>query len=87
MHIQLWSAPGADPGFLKRGLAPRNWFKPSSKIVLLTVLMRCFFCGSFMLFLSCVCYAFGHLLSWLSFVMSNCEVVTFPLVSMVSCGA
>ena len=25
--------------------------------------------------------------SWLSFVMSNCEVVTFPLVSWVTCGA
>ena len=50
-----------------------------------------------MKFLSCVCYAFvrvrllmpcGHLngkglTSWPSFVMSNCDVVTFPLVS---CG-
>ena len=27
------------------------------------------------------------LTSWLSFVMSNCEVVTFPLVSWVWCGA
>ena len=25
--------------------------------------------------------------SWLSFVMSNCDVVTFPLVSLVRCGA
>ena len=25
--------------------------------------------------------------SWLSFVMSECEVVTFPLVSWVRCGA
>ena len=24
---------------------------------------------------------------WLSFVMSNCDVVTFPLVSWVMCGA
>ena len=24
--------------------------------------------------------------SWLSFVVSNCEVVTFPLVSWVRCG-
>ena len=24
---------------------------------------------------------------WLSFVQSNCEVVTFPLVSLVRCGA
>ena len=27
------------------------------------------------------------LTSWLSFVMSNCEVVSFPLVSWVRCGA
>ena len=27
------------------------------------------------------------LTSWISFVMSNCEVVTFPLVSWVRCGA
>ena len=27
------------------------------------------------------------LTSWLSFVMSNCEVVTLPLVSWVRCGA
>ena len=27
------------------------------------------------------------LTSWLSFVMSNCEVVTFPLVSWVRRGA
>ena len=25
--------------------------------------------------------------SWLSFVMSNCDVVTFPLVPWVRCGA
>ena len=48
----------------------------------------------FLLFLSCVCYAFACLFigalwspagkmlaSWLSFVMSNCVFVTFP------CGA
>ena len=28
-----------------------------------------------------------ELISWLSFVMSNYEVVTFPLVSWVRCGA
>ena len=27
------------------------------------------------------------LTSWLTFVMSNCDVVTFPLVSWVRCGA
>ena len=51
-----------------------------------------------MLFLSCVCYAFVRiclllpcgagkgLSSWFSFVMSNCEFVTFPMVSLVRCG-
>ena len=46
-------------------------FKPLNKIFLLISPRRCFFCGSFMLFLSCFCYAFvrvcllmpsGHLL-------------------------
>ena len=27
------------------------------------------------------------LTSWLSFVMSNCKVVTFPMVIWVRCGA
>ena len=27
------------------------------------------------------------LTNWLSFVISNCDVVTFPLVSWVGCGA
>ena len=27
------------------------------------------------------------LTSWLSLVLSNCEVITFPLVSWVRCGA
>ena len=53
-----------------------------------------------MLFLSCLFYAFVRpfidalwspagegLTSWLSFVMFNCEVVAFPLVSWVRCGA
>ena len=51
-----------------------------------------------MLFLSCFYYAFVFidallspagkgLTSWLPFVMSNCEVVTFPLVSWVGRGA
>ena len=46
---------------------PLNRFKPSSKIFLLTVPMRCFFCGSFMLFLSC-------------FVMLSCTSVCRCLV-------
>ena len=27
------------------------------------------------------------LTSWLSLVMSNCEVITFPLIAWVRCGA
>ena len=46
-------------------------------------------------FVSCVCYAFvrvclfvpcGHLLSWLTFVVSIFEFVTSPLVSWVRSG-
>ena len=33
-----------------------------------------------------LCFHGKGLTSWFSFVMSNCEVVTFPLVSWVSCG-
>ena len=53
-----------------------------------------------MLFLSCFVRFHAHLFvdalwspvgkmltSWLSFVMSNCDVVTFPLVIWVRCGA
>ena len=36
-----------------------NWFKPPSKILLLTVPRRYFFGGSFVLFLYCVCHAFA----------------------------
>ena len=45
--------------------------------------------------LSYVCYVFvcalwspagKGLTSWLLFVVSNCEFVTFPLVSWVGCG-
>ena len=52
-----------------------------------------------MFFLSCVCYAqrrpfkcalwspaWKGLTSWLLFVVSTCEFVTFPLVSWVRCG-
>ena len=84
---------------LRVKLTPWNRFKPSNKIFLLTVPRWYFFCGSFMFFLSCVYCAFlrvclfvpcGHLLGkgWplgSRFVVSNCEVVTFQLVSWVRC--
>ena len=40
-------------------LAPYNRFKPSNKIFLLTFPRRYLFCGSFVLFMSCVCHAFA----------------------------
>ena len=44
---------------LRVRLVPGNWFKPSSKIFLLTVPTRqYFFCGSFVVFVSCVSHAF-----------------------------
>ena len=55
-----------------------------------------FFCGSFFFVLCLLCFcarlficalwtpAGKELTSWLSFVVSNCEFVTFPLVSWVS---
>ena len=61
----------------------------SSKIFLLTVPRRNFFCGSFVLFMSCVCHAFlsvhcclvvtcwERVTSCLSFVMFNCIFDTF----------
>ena len=79
--------------------APLNTFKPSSKIFYWPfqggtsfVDLLCFFC----LVLLCLCTrlficalwspAGKGLTSWLSFVVSNCEFVTFPLVSWVRCG-
>ena len=61
---------------------------------------RYLFCGSFMFFsallLLCHCARLFNcalcspagkgLTSWLSFVVSGCEFVTFPLVSWVRCG-
>ena len=40
------------------------------------------------LFVDALCSPAGKgLTSWLLFVMSNCDIVTFPLVSWVRCGA
>ena len=84
---------------LRVRIAPWNGFKPSSKIFLLTVPKRFFFCGSFMLFMSCVCHAYASLViaalwsstgkgltSWLSFVMFNCVLSLSQVVSCVRCG-
>ena len=55
--------------------------------------LLCYFCLVLLcfharLFVDALWSPAGKLLtSWLSFVMSNCDVVTFPLVSWVRCGA
>ena len=60
------------------------------------VLLLWIFCVFSVLCLLCLCArlficslwspAWKGLISWLSFVVSNCEFVTFPLVSWVMCG-
>ena len=53
----------------------------------------CYFCLVLLCFHACLFVdalwspAGKGLTSWLSFVMSYCDVVTFPLVSWVRCGA
>ena len=65
--------------------------------ILLTVPRRYFFCGSFICFFCLVfvmplcasvylCLVGKGSTSWLTFVVSNCEFFTFPLVSWVLCG-
>ena len=54
--------------------------------------LLCFLCLVFAMHLCAYVYmalwslAGKGLTSWLSFVVSNCEFVTFPLVSWVRCG-
>ena len=53
----------------------------------------CYFCLVLLSFHACLFVdalwspAGKGLTSWLSFVTINCDVVTFPLVSWVRCGA
>ena len=74
--------------------------KPSSKIFLTdpfkavlllwiihVISVLCLLCfGARLLIVALWSSAGKGLTSWLSFVMSNCEFVTFPLVSWVRCG-
>ena len=79
---------------------PLNQFKPYSKIFYLPfqggasfVDRLCYFCLVVLcfharLFVDALWSPVGKgLTSWLSFMMSNCDLVTFPLVSRVKCGA
>ena len=76
------------------GLSPPvKYFTDRSKVVLLLWIFYVFFSVLCMLCL-CEClfiWALGSpagkgLASWLSFVVSNCKFVIFPLVSWVRCG-
>ena len=68
-------------------------YEPSHEIRVMYVTITNFFCPVFAMPL-CVCLficalwspAWKGLTSWLSFVMFNCEFVTFSLVSWVRCG-
>ena len=77
-------------------LAPWNRLKPSSKIFLLTVPRRYFFCGSFVfcllivrlsrLFIAAFWSPAGKgLTSWLLFVMFKCVFVLFPCGIVLDC--
>ena len=82
---------------LRVRLAPLNRFKPSSKIfywpfqggtsfvdLLCFCSVLCLLCLCARLFICALWSPAGKgLTSWLSFVVSNCEFVTFPLVSWV----
>ena len=82
------------------GLYGLNRFKPSSKIFywlfqggtsfvdfLCFCSVLCLLCLFARLFICALWSPAGKgLTSWLSFVVSNCEFVTFPLVSWVGCG-
>ena len=80
---------------LRVRLAPWNRFKPASKIFYWPFQGSASFMDLF-LYLLCLCArlficalwssAGKGLTSWLSFVVSNCEFVTFPLVYWIRCG-
>ena len=85
---------------LRVRLTPLYRFKPSNKIfywpfqggtsfvdLLCFCSVLCLLCLCARLFICALWSPAGkELTSWLSFVVSNCEFVTFPLVSWVRCG-
>ena len=72
--------------------SPVKYFTDRSKAVLLLWIfyvfsVLCLLCLCTCLFICALWFPAGKgLTSWLSFVVSNCEFVTFPLVSWVRCG-
>ena len=72
---------------LKMNHSYKPWlgFKPVDLLCFCSVL--CLLCLCVRLFICALWSPAGKgLASWLSFVVSNCEFVTFPLVSLVGCG-
>ena len=75
------------------GASLSNIFTDHSKAVLLmwifhVISVLCLFCFRARLFIDALWLPAGKgLTSCLSFVMSNCEFASFPLVSWVRCGA
>ena len=71
---------------------PVKYFTDRSKAVLLFLIfyvlsVLCLLCPCARLFICALWSPAGKgLTSWLSFVVSYCEFVTFPLVSWVRCG-
>ena len=64
-----------------------NLDKFSLKRLLCFCSVLCLLCLCVLLFICALWSPAGKgLASWLSFVVSNCEFVTFPLVSWVRCG-
>ena len=92
----FWSTSGHGDGLahLEAGLDPPvDFFSDCSRAVLLlwivcVVSVLFLLCFRAHLFIDALWSPAGKgLAPWLSFVMSNCEVVAFPLVSWAGCGA
>ena len=61
---------------------------PSTSALVYVISVLYLLCCCARLFIDALWTSAGKGLTyWLSFVMSKCEVVTFPLVSWVRCGA
>ena len=72
-------------------IPPVKYSTYRSKAVLLLrifyIFVLCLLCLCALLFICALCSPAGKgLTSWLSFVVYNCEFVTFPLASWVRCG-
>ena len=72
-----------------------QYYSLSSKIFLLTVPRRYFFCGSFVLFMSCVCHAFTSVYCCLvvtcweraDLLALDCDVIVFCYFRMWYLGS